>query len=314
MKHIALYFVALAYSLTAYSQQGVNSISASPTSVSQGQNVNVTAQMNMVGTQVSGTVVFEVIRSDGTTEAFGYGLPSTMPSTRTMTYSSQNPGSNSVRAFVSGVYTPTGQPYPTSFTATPCTAKTFTISAPTPVPTNSPLGTLQPAGWAELAAGNTSETRAVGATSGELSVGPSGDASYRIPLWVTPGTSGMQPDLSLVYSSNGGNGLLGQGWSLSGLSAISRGPQSALVDGAITGVNFSASDRFFLDGQRLILVSGTYGSPDSEYRTEVDSFSRIVARQATGTGPTYFEVWTKSGLKLEYGNNSNARRNAYGRT
>ncbi len=31
-----------------------------------------------------------------------------------------------------------------------------------------------------------------------------------------------------------------------------------------------------MDGQRLILVSGAYGAAGSEYRTELDSFSKIV--------------------------------------
>jgi len=57
---------------------------------------------------------------------------------------------------------------------------------------------------------------------GELSVTPSGSASYSIPISVPAGAGNMQPSLSFNYSSQSGNGPLGIGWSLGGLSAISR--------------------------------------------------------------------------------------------
>jgi hypothetical protein len=39
---------------------------------------------------------------------------------------------------------------------------------------------------------------------------------------VPPGISGMKPELSINYNSNSGNGLLGVGFGLGGLSAIHR--------------------------------------------------------------------------------------------
>lgn len=153
--------------------------------------------------------------------------------------------------------------------------------------------------------GGRAET-VVGTLPGDVVVDNTGAATYTIPLSVVPGTAGMQPDLSLQYSSQGGNGVLGVGWSIGGLSAISRAPQTWLDnDGSPgftpDGIDFDANDRFTLDGQRLICVSGTYGQHLAVYRTEVDSFSRISSWETLGNGPKYFVVETKAGLKMGYG-------------
>jgi isocitrate dehydrogenase len=69
-----------------------------------------------------------------------------------------------------------------------------------------------------------------------------------------------------------------------------------------------------MDGQRLILVSGTYGAAGSEYRTELDSFSKIVASGSAGNGVASFTVQTKAGLTMEYGNTADSRIEAQGKT
>src|SRR3569833_1001494 len=62
----------------------------------------------------------------------------------------------------------------------------------------------------------------VGSIPGEFAVAPYGAATYTIPIQVPPGIAGMLPSLSLAYGSQGGNGELGMGWSLNGLSVIHR--------------------------------------------------------------------------------------------
>lgn len=152
-----------------------------------------------------------------------------------------------------------------------------------------------------------------GTTPGQFSVNESGAATYRIPIQVPPGVAGMEPKLELSYNSQGGNGLLGMGWSLGGLSAISRCPRTMAVDGVRGKVNFDMNDRYCMDGQRLILISGTYGAAGSEYRTELDSFSKIVASGTAGNGVASFTVQTKGGLTMEYGNTADSRIEAQGK-
>jgi hypothetical protein len=81
-------------------------------------------------------------------------------------------------------------------------------------------------------------------------------------LDVPAGRADMQ--LALSYSSGGGNGILGVGWSLSGLSRISRCKQTLSSDGHVRGVHLTdmsadatTSDRFCLDGKKLIAIAGT---------------------------------------------------------
>jgi hypothetical protein len=148
--------------------------------------------------------------------------------------------------------------------------------------------------------------------AGSPGVSPMGAATYRIPLLLPPGVGGLKPDLALQYNSQSGNGALGVGWSLDGLSAISRCPLTKAQDGAIRGVNMDAGDKFCLDGVRLVLVGGTYGLDSSEYRTEIESFSQIKAFGTAGTGPSYFVVKTKAGLTMEYGVTTDSRIEAQG--
>jgi hypothetical protein len=67
------------------------------------------------------------------------------------------------------------------------------------------------------------QTTAVGSTEGVFNVSDLGGANYTIPIKVPEGIGGVQPSLSINYSSQGGNGIMGMGWSLSsGASIITR--------------------------------------------------------------------------------------------
>lgn len=156
-------------------------------------------------------------------------------------------------------------------------------------------------------------------TPHQFAVSESGAATLTIPIQVPRGTSGMEPQLALSYSSQGGNGLLGLGWSLSGVSAITRCPQTLATDGVRGSVNFDQGDRWCLDGQRLIRTdadgvrqadqsSYAGGGAVVEYRTERDSFARIRAFHGATVGPPErFTVWTKGGQIIEYGWSTSSR-------
>lgn len=147
-----------------------------------------------------------------------------------------------------------------------------------------------------------------GTTAGALTVNAIGVAQYNIPIAVPPGTAGMVPAVSLQYDSAGGNGAIGVGWSLSGLGAIIRCPRTQAQDGVRAGVLLTLDDRFCMDGQRLnLLGGGAYGAPSSEYRTEVDSFVKVVAVGTSGNGPASFKTWRRDGTVMEYGATADAR-------
>lgn len=159
-------------------------------------------------------------------------------------------------------------------------------------------------------------------TPGEFSVTQQGAAHFSVPIKVPAAANGLMPELSLVYDSHvQGGELMGQGWSLSGLSKIMVCPRTFAQDGFADGPVYNSADRFCLDGERLIAVSGPYGADRTEYRTERDSFARIVSYgsydQPAGSewrGPHHFVVQTKSGLTMEFGNTPDSQVAAYGST
>lgn len=143
----------------------------------------------------------------------------------------------------------------------------------------------------------------VGTTKGNLTVNR-GNAFYTVNIDLPPGVAGMEPALSLNYSSNSNNGHMGVGWNIGGISSISRCSQTKAIDGEDynPNVNYDNEDRFCLDGKRLINISGVYGAAETEYRTEIDTYSKVVSKGNSNGGPLYFEVKTKGGLTYTYGN------------
>lgn len=161
---------------------------------------------------------------------------------------------------------------------------------------------------------------AIGRIEGEFGTTVSGTAGYHIPIAVPTGTNGLKPALGLAYASLGGNGPLGEGWGVSGLSEILRCNSTLDQDGVTRGVELTANDRFCLDGNKLRTTSGAYGAHAATYQTEIDMFSRVTSYTSGGagyvpsTGPQYFRVEGKDGLYYFYGSSADSRVEVKGTT
>ncbi len=157
----------------------------------------------------------------------------------------------------------------------------------------------------------------VGEIPGNFSVNGNGSATYNINIEVPPGTRGVTPSLSLSYDSHGGNGYLGMGWALNGISAITRCGANYKVDRYKAGVNFDDRDRFCLDGRRLIAVSGQYGADGTVYHTEQETWTIVQSQGVCGVGPCSFSATDKDGNTLSFGATTDAEGSrilAQGRT
>lgn len=153
--------------------------------------------------------------------------------------------------------------------------------------------------------GDATQGAVVGKIPGELNVGASGNAAYTIPISCPPGVNGVQPNISLVYNSQSGNGIAGWGWNLGGLSMISRVPKNYYYDNEKSGIIWDKYSPLALDGQRLVVNGPLVSSSDTiEYRTENDESNKIVGYNITAWGPKYFKIFQKDGNVLEYGNRS----------
>ena len=157
--------------------------------------------------------------------------------------------------------------------------------------------------------GPSSESDQTGTITGNFRVDESGAATYNIPVFAAAGTAGVAPKISLNYSSSAGNSIAGMGWSMGGLSAVTRCRQTYDQDRNPTRITWGSNDRFCLDGQRLVLYPAnqpTYGATNSTYRTEVDGGAIVTIRGSLNGEPDYFEVRRQDGSFSYYGKSPDA--------
>jgi RHS repeat-associated protein len=162
------------------------------------------------------------------------------------------------------------------------------------------------------------ERGAVGTIDATFDVNSNGAATYAVPIKVPPGVRGIEPRLSVAYSSQlEESGVLGVGFLLSGLSRIERCARTVAVDGVAGTVDLTRRDRLCLDGVRLIKTEGAgdYMADRSRYRTENETWTRVEAvgtcdnvelppgalfPVATG-GPCTITATLKNGTVVKYG-------------
>ena len=142
-----------------------------------------------------------------------------------------------------------------------------------------------------------------GTIVGNFSVSPTGAASYNVPLQLPSGINGMTPELTLNYSSQGGDGIMGDGWSLGGISVISRVPYTYYYNDDAQTVTFNDNDQLSLNGSHLIKINDT----EIEYRTENESYSKIVPYDGSIIN-NGFIVYDKNGKVFYYGITANSRQ------
>ncbi|THK37030.1 hypothetical protein EHS39_16420 [Ensifer sp. MPMI2T] len=142
-----------------------------------------------------------------------------------------------------------------------------------------------------------------GTVEGQLNVNLTGSAAYTIPLDLPSGAAGMTPKLLLTYDSNSGPGQVGLGWSIAGISAITRINRTYFIDKRPGVVDFDdpsdgyPSDALSLDGARLVRApeGGAFLAKSIDDQTRV---------WPNGAG---FTAKTKAGLTLHFGEGTSSR-------
>ncbi len=143
-----------------------------------------------------------------------------------------------------------------------------------------------------------------GKTPFAISISEQGSVRCEIPIRVPSGVAGVQPDISLDYNSSRGFGLLGYGWELSGISYIRRDAKDLYLDGKIASVQMDTSDRFCLNGQRMIRIGNAsqYMVEGGEFGLEEEDFTRIKCYNIAGSPPKpqYFIATFDNGTAARY--------------
>ncbi len=132
-----------------------------------------------------------------------------------------------------------------------------------------------------------------------------GTATFTVALEVPPGRAGVQPTLALAYNGGSGNGLLGIGWSVSGLDAIHRQTDKGLPRYDETP-GFTGSDTFVtMGGEELVPLA------DGSYRAENEGAFR---RYSYDLATNEWLCEEPDGSKRRFGEAASARVEDAGRT
>jgi len=120
-----------------------------------------------------------------------------------------------------------------------------------------------------------------------------GAATYAIAVKVTPGRGGLQPGISISYSSSAKNGWIGVGWNLD-LGSIQRATKR--------GLDYGGSD-FLYNGSTELISRADWGVDFYGARIE-EGFSKFFFDSSTGG----WEVTAKDGTRHFYGSSLDSRQ------
>ncbi|WP_449389512.1 colicin E3/pyocin S6 family cytotoxin [Chryseobacterium lineare] len=173
---------------------------------------------------------------------------------------------------------------------------------------NNPSGTTAPSG------------KSFHDTKGNIEVNGAGQLEFTLPIALPPGVKSVAPQVNLTYTSGSANGIAGYGWSLGGITSISRIGENIERNREIRGVQLDYSDGYSFNGQRLILKSGAYGQDGAEYITEkysnikIKSIGSLQGVSQNMNGPQYWEVTFEDGSQAWYGASDSSVEFSPGRT
>ena len=153
---------------------------------------------------------------------------------------------------------------------------------------------------------SSADTHPVIGTTVNTDVSTMGAATLNIPIASASGHGAVSPQVAVAYSSQAGNGIVGYGCNISGLSVITRVPGDIYHDGSATRLVHGVADKYSIDGQRLILTAGTQGVAGSTYKMESDPASTVSVK--SGSYGLYFTVTTADGRTMTYGNTASSRQ------
>src|SRR5689334_20728253 len=81
------------------------------------------------------------------------------------------------------------------------------------------------------------------AAHSQITISDGGAPSYSMPIMVPPGIAGLVPHLSLAYNAGGVNGVVGYGWTVQGISTITRCGNTRAIDGNARAPALTSDDK-----------------------------------------------------------------------
>ncbi len=127
----------------------------------------------------------------------------------------------------------------------------------------------------------------------------SGSASYSIPIAVTPGRGGIQPNIVLTYNSNNNNDILGLGWTLE-FGSIVRSSRNGIP-------KFDSSDIFVLNQNGSTQELMEDNTIPNRFHPKIENAFLKIERLTSS-----WQVTDRSGIKYIFGESATDREEANG--
>ncbi|MBP5402883.1 MAG: hypothetical protein J6Y36_06980 [Treponema sp.] len=121
-----------------------------------------------------------------------------------------------------------------------------------------------------------------------------GDASFSFGLSVPAGRLGMQPSVSVGYSSGSGNGIVGRGFNVNYCSVISTDTRNGLPE-------YNGHDTYLKDGVLLELDKSVSSENLQVYGLKRETGYEKIVRHNPGKEDDYWEVTSSDGVISRYG-------------